>query len=242
MPPKSWISYPDCQGAHDKQLTQYLLLSGQNGRCSKKYRIVETLGFVYRDTKMAKIIHGPVWKTQSFLLIEMCTVIFQQDCYWKRQFEKILLKWGWEKVPNCECSFFVHREEGLFSSVYVDDIKLVGKKQNINPMWNVLNKEVDSGQSASFFEHVYLGCTQRLCEISKDIVDNYRSMFESRISEGATGKLPCSENLRISSWSYDMEGHTKKCVERFLSWRTKRLNNSTRYQHRALTTIISKKN
>ena len=40
------------------------------------------------------------------------------------------------------------------------------------------------------------------------MVDNYRTMFESRISEGATEKLPCSENLRISSWSYDMEGHS----------------------------------
>ena len=40
-------------------------------------------------------------------------------------------------------------------------------------------------------------------------------MFESRISAGATDKLPCSENLSISSWSYDMEGHAKKCVERY---------------------------
>ena len=40
-------------------------------------------------------------------------------------------------------------------------------------------------------------------------------MFESRISTGATEKLPCSENLSISSWSYDMEGHAKKCVERY---------------------------
>ena len=40
-------------------------------------------------------------------------------------------------------------------------------------------------------------------------------MFESRISAGATEELPCSENLRISSWSYDMEGHAKKCVERY---------------------------
>ena len=40
-------------------------------------------------------------------------------------------------------------------------------------------------------------------------------MFESRISAGATEKLPCLENLRISSWSYDMEGHAKKYVERY---------------------------
>ena len=32
-------------------------------------------------------------------------------------------------------------------------------------------------------------------------------------SAGATEKLPCLENLRISSWSYDMEGHAKKGVE-----------------------------
>ena len=59
------------------------------------------------------------------------------------------------------------------------------------------------------------GCTQRQCETSKDIVDNYRTMFESRISAGATEKLPCSENLCISAWSDDMEGHAKKCVERY---------------------------
>ena len=49
----------------------------------------------------------------------------------------------------------------------------------------------------------------------KDIVDNYRTMFESRISAGATEKLPCSDNLCISSWSFDMEDHAKKCVERY---------------------------
>ena len=99
--------------------------------------------------------------------------------------------------------------------MYVDDIKLAGKKHNIDPMWKVVNKEVDLGEPTSFVDHVYLGCTQRQCEISKDIVDNYRTMFESRISAGATEKLPYSENLRISSWSYDMEGHAKKCVERY---------------------------
>ena len=73
-------------------------------------------------------------------------------------------------------------KKGLFLSVYVDDIKLAGKKQNIDPMWKVLNKDVDLGEPTSFLDHVYLGCTQRQCEVSKDIVDNYRTMFESRIS------------------------------------------------------------
>ena len=75
---------------------------------------------------------------------------------WERQFEKILLKYGWEKVSNSEC-LFVHREKGLFLSVYVDDIKLAGKKQNIDPMWKVLNKEVDLGEATSFLGSCLLG-------------------------------------------------------------------------------------
>ena len=75
--------------------------------------------------------------------------------------------------------------------MHVDDIKLAGKKQNIDPMWKVLSKEVDFGEPTFFQDHVYLECTQRQREISKDIVDNYRNMFESRISAGATEKLPC---------------------------------------------------
>ena len=97
----------------------------------------------------------------------------------------------------------------------VDDIKLTGKKQNINLMWKVLNKEVNLGEPTSFLDHVYLGCTQRQCEISKVIMDNYITMFESRISAGGIEKLPFPQNLRISSWSYDMAGHAKKCVERY---------------------------
>ena len=54
---------------------------------------------------------------------------------WEMEFEKVLLKHGWEKVPSWEC-LFVHREEGqgLFLSVFVDDIKQFGKKQSIDPM------------------------------------------------------------------------------------------------------------
>ena len=78
----------------------------------------------------------------------------------ERQFEKILLKYGWEKVSNWDC-LFVHREKELFLSVYVDDIKLAGKKQNIDLMWKVLNKEVDLGEPTSFLDNVFLEFSQR---------------------------------------------------------------------------------
>ena len=90
---------------------------------------------------------------KSWSSMEDSVVLLERNLYghllagllWERQFEKILLKHGWEKVSNWEC-LFAHREEGLFLSVYVDDINLAGKKQNKNPMWNVLNKEVDLGE------------------------------------------------------------------------------------------------
>ena len=144
------------------------------------------------------------------------------------------MKHGWEKIPNWEC-LFVHREKGLFLSVYVDDMKLAGKKQNLDPMWKLLNKEVDFGEPTSFLDHIYLGCTQRQCQVSKDIVDNYRTMFdESRISAERVEKLPFPQNLRISSWSYDMEGRAGKCVERYCEL----ANKSTQQLYKVSTPCI----
>ena len=52
---------------------------------------------------------------------------------------------------------------------------------------------------------------------AKDIVANCRDMFESKISAGAkatrASRKPDAET--ISSWPYDMEGHAKKCVEKY---------------------------
>ena len=137
------------------------------------------------------------------------------------------------EVSNWEC-LYVDREKGLFLSVYVDDIKRAGKKQNLDPMWKLLDKEVDLGEPTSFFDHVHLGCTQRQCQISKDIVDNYRTMFESRMSAKGVEELPFPQNLRISLWSYDMVGHAKKCVERYCELAKK----TTQQLHKVSTPCI----
>ena len=189
-------------------------------------RSVQTFGFVYHDTNGQN--QGPVWKIQSFLLSEICMVILWQDCYWKGNLRKYFWNTVGRKFPNWEC-LFVHREKGLFLSVYVDDIKLAGRKQNIDPMWKVLNKEVDLGEPTSFLDHENLGCTQRQCGISKDIVDNYRTMFESRISAGAT------ENCHARKIWVSLRGPmTWKVMPRnvwshIVSKQTRRLNNSTKY-------------
>ena len=94
--------------------------------------------------------------------------------------------------------------------MYVDDIKLAGQKQNIDPMWKVRNKEVDLGEPTSFLDHENLVCTQRQCEISTDFVDNHRTMFESRINAGATGKFTM---LGKSAYFLVVLRHGRSCQE-----------------------------
>ena len=66
--------------------------------------------------------------------------------------------------------FFVFRKQGLFLSVYVDDVKMAGKKQNLAPMWKKLMKNVDLDEPTSFLDHVYLGCTQRECKVNERVL------------------------------------------------------------------------
>ena len=163
---------------------------------------------------------------------EICTVILWQDYCGKGNSRKFCWNTVGEKLQIGNAYLYIEKK-GLRLSVYVDDFKLAGKKQNMDPMSKVLMEEVDLGEPTSFFDHVYLGCTQRECETSKDIVDNYRHVFESRISAEAKEKLPCSAKLDadISSWFYDMEGHAKKCVERYCE-----LANKTTQQPYKVTT------
>ena len=51
----------------------------------------------------------------------------------------------------------MHRQQGVFFSVYVDDIKLAGKKRNLDPTRKKLMKNVDIDEPTSFLDHVYLG-------------------------------------------------------------------------------------
>ena len=114
------------------------------------------------------------------------------------------MKYGWGKVPNWEC-LFVHREKGLFLSVYVDDIKLAGKKQNIDPMWKLFNQEVDLGEPTSFLDHV------------KDNV-KYAKILLTVTEPCSNPEFPQEELKNYHArkiFAYDMEGHAKKCVERY---------------------------
>ena len=90
------------RGAMDKQLMQYLLIPRFKWKMLQNYwkcqnRNVQSFGFVYHDTDGQN--HGPVWKTQSFLLSEICTVILWQDCYGKDNLKKSYWSTVGERFP-----------------------------------------------------------------------------------------------------------------------------------------------
>ena len=83
--------------------------------------------------------HGQTSKTQWCLLNAICTDTHTQDFHGRGSSKKLYCKWNRKKVPHWVC-LFVRRKQGLFLSVYVDDIKMVGQKQNMAPMWKKLMK------------------------------------------------------------------------------------------------------
>ena len=107
-----------------------------------------------------------------------------------------------EKIPNWECLFF-HREKRMFLSVDVDGIKLAGKRQNLDPMWKLFNKEVNLGEPTSFLDNVHLGYNAKQARI---LQTNTEPCSNREFQRVGGWKLPFPQNLRISSWSYDMAG------------------------------------
>ena len=228
----------------DKQQTEYRLIPSKNGRC---LQIIENSKIVmsrHQDssttTQMAEIMVQ--YERPSFPLERNLYGHPLVGLLWERQFEKVLLKTWMGEKSKWEC-LFAHREKGLFFSAYVDDIKLVRKKHNIDPMWKVLNKEVDLGEPTSFLDHVYLGCNQRQCEISKDFVDNYRTMFELRLSAGGVQKNFHSLQMFVFLHGLIIWLVMQRSVwNDIVSWQTRRRNNTTKYLlHASMTTTSNKK-
>ena len=123
------------------------------------------------------------------------------------------------RCPNWEC-LFVNREKGQFFSVYVDVTKLAGKRQRINPTWKCSwNALTWQNQHHFLTMFIWVALKEnvksvRILSIITDVRSNqgflpdYRKIAKNKSTEKF-------DTETTSSWSYDMEGHAKKCVERF---------------------------
>ena len=145
------------------------------------------------------------------------------------------------KIPNWEC-LFVHCEKGLFLSVYVDDIKLAGKKQK---SWS----DVESTQQSGWFERTNIfprSCVpgmysetmwnkQRYCwQIQNHVrIANFRG--GSRETDIPSKIFVFLHGLMI--WRVMQRNVWSDIV----SWQTRRLSNSSKYLLHASMTTTSKK-
>ena len=80
---------PGCDGQAADAVSVYTQVKMEDAhKLLKKFRNrnVQTFVFVYHDTNGQN--HGPVWKTQSFLLSEIFMVIPWLDCYGKGKLRK----------------------------------------------------------------------------------------------------------------------------------------------------------
>ena len=102
------------QVAMDKQQTQYLLIPKWKWKMLTNFwkfqnRSVQTFGFVYHDTN--GLNHGPVWKTQLFLLSGMCTVILWQDYYGKGNLRKSFRNMAGRKFQIGNVSLYIVKKD-----------------------------------------------------------------------------------------------------------------------------------
>ena len=87
---------------------------------------------------------------------------------------------GWEKVPGWEC-LFLHRQDQLFLSTYVDDFKLAGRAENIPAMWEELSKKqkLQLEPPVKSASNVYLGCQQMEITPDPQLVADHTALLEA---------------------------------------------------------------
>ena len=157
--------------------------------CPRWFRIIRCIYWtkIIRITDDSRKSHGHYIKTSGIRPTSSWYSIHLSQI--KMEDSSMLLK-----IPKSDCTgswilLSKHKwSKSWFSmkdlTFYEDEIKFIDKKQNNNPTWIILMKDFDLRKSISFLDHVYLDCTRRGYLISKDIMDNSKSMFESKISVG----------------------------------------------------------
>ena len=125
--------------------------------------------------------------------------------------------------------------------MYVDDVKLAGKKQHIDQMWKVLIQEADLGEPTSFLDPVYLVALNENTKLAG------KSLTITKICSNPGFPRGELRNYHTRKIFVSLHGPTiwkvmpRNVWNDIVSWQTRRLNNSTKYLLHALMTIISKK-
>ena len=201
QPPRSWISSQYCQVSMDKQQTQHRRITKWKCRMLPNFwkfqsQNVQTFGFVYHDIN--GLNHVQYWRPSLSSWTKSVRSSFWQDYYGKCNLRKCFeARLG----ESFQMGLLIRTPSKRMILIFACWWKKKKGWKGIRNWSDVesTSKEVDLGEPTSLVNHLYLGCTPRQYELSKDVVDNSITLFESRISAGWTEKLPYSENFCISS-------------------------------------------
>ena len=211
---KSRTSYPDCQVRRTSSWRSICLYPGKKWKMLGKYwkfpnRDVQTFGFVYQDTN--GLNHGLVWKIQSFLLSETCTVIFQQnfngDCNSRKLF--------WESEgKTSKLGMLIREQKERTTLVCVRGRYQNGRYQNGR-------SNVENTRERSWFGRANIIPRSWIFALRSTRMQNkqrYCGQLQRyvwvQVVSWRYRKVLCSEKseVNISSWFFDIGGSCNKCL------------------------------
>ena len=176
--------------------------------------------------------HCQTLKTQWFLSNEICTDTHLQASCGKDRSKKFY--WDLDgktyRIGKCLC---VHRKQGLFLSVYVDDTEMAGRKQIMALKWEEIDET--GREPTSLLDHVCLGCTQRECK--PNATTEKCSKHEFLLEQLKIARVAQEQSRGHTIWK-DMR---KSALKDVVIWQTKRRSACAKSQLLAWMTITSKK-
>ncbi len=115
---------------------------------------------------------------------------------------------------------FYHVELQVILSVYVDDFKMAGKKENLSKAWKLMDKaglKLDAPQPFGD----YLGCGQAPITLTKEqSKERLQHIDPIRIGSGGCsepdGSADPNKNRPVRAIRYDMIGFPLQCIEKYL--------------------------
>ena len=233
---KSWISSPDSQGAQDKQLMQYLLIPTRKMEDAPKF------------LKIPKSECPDIWirlPRHKWLKImvqyERSSRSSWAKSVWSSFSRTVMRKAIWENA--IEIRLGENSKLGMSLCTSWTRVILICVCGWHKIGWNETKSwsDVETTQQWSRFgrTNIFLGsCILGLHSTSMRSKPKYCGQLQNHVRianfRGWVEKLPFPQNLRISSWSYDMEGHAKKCGERYCEL----ANKSTQQLYKVSTPCI----
>ena len=132
--------------------------------------------------------------------------------YWENHFTDKLLKCDFEPISGWECLFF-HRRLKLILSVYVDDLKLVGKHESVKEGWGLITKSglvLDPPTPLGD----YLGCGQFLVNVPPAEAQR-RLEHISQLLDGIDDPQHVKTGKQVKAIRCNMFGFFRQCVQAY---------------------------